>query len=365
MATMSTERPGFWRPPQGYRSRPRPQSCIWQPTAPSPTQVWAPSPTYSYDTNSLPRSPQVQSGSPASDAGLRPGDILLNVGNHSTTSPPMTHSQARDIINTTANTLNVQVQRPQQTGRSSATPLSPSRSLSPHYISEPSSSHTPYRPVPTQRGVIPNIHLDYDSSIRKPESNTQEYLKEKAREQWAINKQTYRTLPLIEPKPKVRRDWPTGSYMRHMEGPSWHDVPKTIINPNPPKLQEVMNRYGQGVQQNNPGVVHLQYNSPLNVYSNDNVANVLMPRPQTPRPVVSAPMVQPIAAHRSQHQIPLNVDITQSPTYQLLHEDDDTRPAGQSPKHSHSPIGLHSPAYPTQTPYFRSLMNSLLPNPGV
>ncbi|CAG2106403.1 unnamed protein product, partial [Medioppia subpectinata] len=219
----------------------------------------------------------VQSGSPASDAGLRSGDVLLNVGNRSTTSPPMTHSQARDIINTTANTLNIQVQRPQQQG----TPLSPSRSLSPAYISEPSSAQTLYRPVPTQRGVIPQFPLDYDSSIRKPETNTQEFLREKALEQWAITKQTYRTLPLIEPKPKVRRDCPTGSYMRLMEGPTWHEVPKTIINPNPHKLQGVLNRfmltnwlYGQGVQQNNPGVVHLQYNSPLNMYSEDNVANI-------------------------------------------------------------------------------------------
>ena len=142
------------------------------------------------------------------------------------------------------------------------TPLS-STSISPVYSSEPPSSQTPYRPVPTQRGVIPAIHtLDYDSSIRKPDSNTEEYLREKAREQWAITKQvqsfqgfdqglsnkwshfniqTYRTLPLIEPRPKVRRDWCTGSYLRHMEGPSWHDVPKTIINP-VPKLQNVMTR---------------------------------------------------------------------------------------------------------------------------
>lgn len=40
--------------------------------------------------------------------------------------------------------------------------------------------------------------------------------------------QTYRSTPLIEPKPKVRRDWPMGCYLRHMEGPGWHDVPKTI-----------------------------------------------------------------------------------------------------------------------------------------
>ncbi|XP_054155640.1 uncharacterized protein LOC128954097 isoform X2 [Oppia nitens] len=292
MATMSAERPAFYRPPPGYRSKPRPQSCIWSPSTANTSQAWTPSSpiSYSYDTCSLPRSPNVQSGSPASDAGLRAGDILVNVGDRSTTAPPMTHSLARDIINTAGNTLNVQAQRPSGAagaapgGTSTGTsPMSPSRSMTPTYqTGEPSSSHTPYRPGPVgPRGYIPNYgHNDYYeiSSIRKPDSNSEKFLQEKAREQWAISKQTYRTLPLIEPRPKVRRDQPMGmSYMRLMDGPSWHDVPRTIVNPNPPKLQEVMNRFGQRVQDNNPGVVHLQYNSPMNMYSNDNVANVLQP----------------------------------------------------------------------------------------
>jgi hypothetical protein len=260
MATMSTERPGFWRAPRNYHPKPRPQSCVWSPPSHS-----------SYDTNSLPRQ-KVQSGSPASDAGLRTGDVLLSIGNTSTLSPPMTHSTASDMIKHSGNTLNVQVQRPQ--GRSPA-PMSPS--ISPVYSSEPPSSHTPYRPVPMNRGVIPHISPGYESSIRKPENNTEEYLKEKAREQWAITAQTYRTLPLIEPRPKVRRDWPTGSYLRYMDGPSWHDLPKTAVLPQPQKLQNVMHKFGQGVTQNNPGVVHLQYNSPINVYSDENVANVLTP----------------------------------------------------------------------------------------
>ncbi|CAG2106404.1 unnamed protein product [Medioppia subpectinata] len=108
-----------------------------------------------------------------------------------------------------------------------------------------------------------------------------------------------------------------------------------------------------------------------------------MIRPQTPR-LVPASGPQPVP-HSRTHQLqrPINVDITQSPTYQMLQEEEEPhrkydsvhngiysvvrptgQPSGQSPKHSHSPIGLHSPAYPTQTPYFRSLMNSLLPNPG-
>lgn len=54
------------------------------------------------------------------------------------------------------------------------------------FASEPPSSQTLYRPLPTSRGVIPNINPGYDSSIRKPESNTEEFLQEKQREQQAI-----------------------------------------------------------------------------------------------------------------------------------------------------------------------------------
>ena len=65
-----------------------------------------------------------------------------------------------------------------------------STSITPRYSSSPPSTHTPYRAVLTPRGVIPQFHgSEYETSIRKPDSNTEEFLKEKAREQWAITKQ--------------------------------------------------------------------------------------------------------------------------------------------------------------------------------
>lgn len=109
----------------------------------------------------------------------------------------------------------------------------------------------PYRAPSVNRGVIPSI-AHQDSGVRLPDNNVADFYREKAREQWAITKQvgmgpgwifgkvdpmimfallhqTYRSTPLIEPKPKVRRDWPMGCYLRHMEGPGWHDLPKTIL----------------------------------------------------------------------------------------------------------------------------------------
>lgn len=366
MATLS-ERPSFWRVPRDFNYPPkqRPQSCIWSPPVSS----------HSYDSNSLPRNnrvsfclpeDQVQLGSPAADAGLRSGDVLLEVNNTSTVSPPLSHGSASDLIRRSGNTMDVKVQR--QPAKYSPVTVSPQSSPRTRYATEPSSSITPYRPLPINRGVIPTIST-YDTSIRKPESNTEEYLREKAREQWAISKQTYRTLPLIEPRPKVHRDWPIGCYMRLMEGPSWHDSPKQA--PPPKHLQEVINKYGQGVA-NNPQVVHLQYNSPANLYSDENVANALTPQSGSPRPTRAVP--PPVVQIKSQLQKPLTVDITQSPTYQLLQEEEDYEPSrDRSSGHGHhtagpghspskfSPRGQHSPNYPIQTPYFRSLMNSLLP----
>lgn len=107
-------------------------------------------------------------------------------------------------------------------------------------------SPEPYRPVSVNRGVIPSL-AQMDSGVRLPDNNVKEFHTEKAREQWAITKQvsyckpesswisplrteqTYRTTPLIEPRPKVRRDWPMGSYLKYMEGPGWHDPPKQIM----------------------------------------------------------------------------------------------------------------------------------------
>lgn len=88
----------------------------------------------------------------------------------------------------------------------------------------------------------------------------------------------------------------------------------------------------------------------------------------------------PVVQIKSQLQKPLTVDITQSPTYQLLQEEEEyvdnskdrahLHAPGQyhTGHHGHSPSKFspkHSPNYPQQTPYFRSLMNSLLPNPGI
>lgn len=45
-----------------------------------------------------------------------------------------------------------------------------------------------FRPIMMNRGVIPSV-AQMDSGIRMPDNNIEQFLNEKAREQWAITKQ--------------------------------------------------------------------------------------------------------------------------------------------------------------------------------
>ena len=49
--------------------------------------------------------------SPASEAGLRKGDVLLGIGQKSTMNPPMSHQQASELIKNSGNNLDLTVRR--------------------------------------------------------------------------------------------------------------------------------------------------------------------------------------------------------------------------------------------------------------
>ncbi|KAJ6217062.1 hypothetical protein RDWZM_008219 [Blomia tropicalis] len=288
----------------------------------------------------------IQSSSAAYNAGLLPGDIVLGVDNSPITGRPLTYSLAIQLINSARHSIELQILREPFIRVKRQTMYQ----ASPEPISRPSS-------VASHAGKIPSVAM-MDSGVRIPDNNIIQYHNEKAREQWAINKQTYRTTPLIEPKPKVRRDWPTGCYLRHMEGPGWHELPKTIQVQDPKKLNPNNDP--------NSGLVHRQYNSPINLYSSENVQGSILPgqrgtSPAGPSPnyghTSSSASPQPHFNARSNQQ-PLSVDITMSPTYQFLQEERVANRPGHSPKYS--PVtGQHSPAAPAQTPYFKTLMHTL------
>ncbi|XP_072941043.1 PDZ and LIM domain protein 3 isoform X5 [Epargyreus clarus] len=94
---------------------------------------------------------------------------------------------------------------------------------------------------------------EYRSLLLSPASNrTDETIDE------SITSQPYRTTPLVLPGAKVRREpGPTESYLRHhpnpaMRAPPHHDYRDTLMRQK---------------------VVHKQFNSPINLYSEQNIAN--------------------------------------------------------------------------------------------
>ncbi|CAK1553538.1 unnamed protein product [Leptosia nina] len=84
----------------------------------------------------------------------------------------------------------------------------------------------------------------------------------------------YRTTPLVLPGAKVRREpGPTESYLRHhpnpaMRAPPHHDYRDTVMRQ---KVAESVLQRVVGEDANK--VVHKQFNSPINLYSEQNIAN--------------------------------------------------------------------------------------------
>lgn len=99
-----------------------------------------------------------------------------------------------------------------------------------------------------------------------------------------------------------------------MEGPGWHEPAHSSIyiqDPAKHRLMTEVTNPGPSTSSGtspDPGVVHLQYNSPINLYSADNVKNSLgVPQGQ-------GRGISPTGGAAS----PNSLDITQSPTYQFL-----------------------------------------------
>ncbi|KAI1285816.1 hypothetical protein HDE_11564 [Halotydeus destructor] len=177
-------------------------------------------------------------------------------------------------------------------------------------------------------GHIPKIKPGGQHPV---DQEKQIYNKERNWEREAVINQPYRTNPTIQPKPKPTHDYPSGSYLKYMHDPNWKSSPQVLPSaaasgpqPATEKLARVMNQFG--VQGDNEKKVQITYNSPINLYSQQNVAEALMPTAmgQSPQPGTGGLLAAPGAPER---------DITQSPTYQLVHAMDqrsDPRPPSSS-----------------------------------
>ncbi|XP_041976116.1 PDZ and LIM domain protein 2 isoform X3 [Aricia agestis] len=133
----------------------------------------------------------------------------------------------------------------------------------------------------------------------------------------SINSQPYRTTPLVLPGAKVRREpGPTESYLRHhpnpaMRAPPHHDYRDTLMR------QKVAESVLQRVGEDPNKVVHKQFNSPINLYSEQNIANSI--RQQTSPLPSNGYYGRPNVVRR--HKPTLVYDPAKSETYRALQED--------------------------------------------
>ncbi|XP_046960339.1 polyhomeotic-like protein 1 isoform X5 [Vanessa cardui] len=147
--------------------------------------------------------------------------------------------------------------------------------------------------APQQTQFVPQQEGEYRTIMMSPAASnrTDETIDE------SIQSQPYRTTPLVLPGAKVRREpGPTESYLRHhpnpaMRAPPHHDYRDTLMRQ---KVAESVLQRVVGEDSNK--VVHKQFNSPINLYSEQNIANSI--RQQTsPLPAPSAfdPAASPAA----------------------------------------------------------------------
>ncbi|XP_012255486.2 PDZ and LIM domain protein 3 isoform X3 [Athalia rosae] len=135
----------------------------------------------------------------------------------------------------------------------------------------------PKSPVPVQ------IPIQYETpSRRSPEGAIQmshNYMDE-VREERNYLYQPYRTTPLVLPGAKVKKDAPIGeSYLRHHPNPMIRAAPHHYDAPLPEVAmkQKVAETVLQRVLGPNdvPKVVHKQFNSPIGLYSEQNIADTI------------------------------------------------------------------------------------------
>ncbi|XP_053602578.1 PDZ and LIM domain protein 3 isoform X7 [Plodia interpunctella] len=211
---------------------------------------------------------RVTPGTPAGRELLR-GDIIAKIDDYD--ARDLRHEDAQNLFKNARNQIKIVVQRDvDREAPRGATYSYPPRSPIPTQMAPSYRSPSPLPPTsphvwqgkgpeslprtPVQNNSFPTQHEgEYRTLMLSPSSvRTDETLDE------SIHSQPYRTTPLVLPGAKVRREpGPTESYLRHhpnpaMRAPPHHDYRDTVMKQK---------------------VVHKQFNSPINLYSEQNIAN--------------------------------------------------------------------------------------------
>ncbi|XP_055686019.1 uncharacterized protein LOC129791722 isoform X12 [Lutzomyia longipalpis] len=294
---MSYQRPPFWRIPQ---NKPDPATF----TARTKKRV-----QFVDEAVTL--------GSPAYGELVR-GDIITKIQDYD--SRDLRHEDAQHLFKNAGNKIKVVVQR--NVSPAGARHQAPYESLPqtvfPHYNESGGYEAPQLSPRPSSTASFsPQPSRDYQMEVQE-EANT-------------ILNQPYRTTPLILPGAKVKKDsGPTESYLRHhpnpaMRAPPQHDFQDVLMK------QKVADTIHRIVGDDGTKVVHKQFNSPIGLYSNDNIEKTIQ--------------------QSSPNSVPIFIDLSFLKQKQKILEQQQQL---QHQQPSSSYVSPYTPtSYPTQSSFYR------------
>ncbi|XP_039293487.1 PDZ and LIM domain protein 3-like isoform X11 [Nilaparvata lugens] len=203
-----------------------------------------------------------QAGTP-SDGELKVGDKIRKIGDYD--SRDLRHKDAQNLFKNAGNSIKLVVQRdslatPAASGRTSrASSVGPS-ALPSALPSAPHESYPPYIMAPLNSALLDTPHTHHPrpfSGLSSP------HLQEVQEEQYTVTEQPYRTTPLVLPGAKVKKDAPpTESYLRHHPNPAMRASPHhQLYLPHDVLMKQK--------------VVHKQFNSPIGLYSDQNIKDTI------------------------------------------------------------------------------------------
>ncbi|XP_026832420.1 uncharacterized protein LOC6545730 isoform X5 [Drosophila erecta] len=300
-ASASFTRPAFWKVP-GYEL---PSSYRPQPP-PKPPLVPLPSPCRRRSSSGLKKRVRfadeqnvgVQAGSPAQGELLR-GDIISKIGEYD--ARDLSHADAQHLFRGAGNEIRLVVHRDNkiaytQGGTQEAGPGSRSNSTLPPPTPDllPHRGPSPFLPGPSHferalqlpvdtlpQTVFPQLNssggYEVPSAVFSPKP-TRDHQQDVDEEQAAIVNQPYRTTPLVLPGAKVKKDAPTTeSYLRHYPNPAvrahpGHDYHDSIMKQ---RVADTMLHKVVGSEADTGRVFHKQFNSPIGLYSNNNIEDTI------------------------------------------------------------------------------------------
>uniref|UniRef100_A0A1I8NBX0 Uncharacterized protein n=1 Tax=Musca domestica TaxID=7370 RepID=A0A1I8NBX0_MUSDO len=239
---------------------------------------------------------RVQVGSPAFGEVLR-GDIIAKIGEYD--ARDVSHADAQMLFRTAGNEISLVVHRDSKIAYTQG--LSPDNSRPNSSLlsagSDPNQPHrapSPFLPGPGQyehalqepintlpQTVFPK--LNPSGGYVPPSSTftpmpTRDHQQDVAEEQATIVNQPYRTTPLVLPGAKVKKDAPTTeSYLRHYPNPAvrarpHHDFHDSVMKQ---RVADTMLHKVVGQDADTGKVFHKQFNSPIGLYSENNIENTI------------------------------------------------------------------------------------------